>query len=248
MSSVLIWLAGAQAPIPTAAIRTSPSIGPQAPGAEKFTFGAEWRFIRAGAAVLEVRTAQALLNLQSAGIVASLYKVDDSYSATYEDSFCAVSTLMDAREGNRHRETRVAYDRNASRASYLERDMIQNSTVRESSVEIPPCTGDVLGALMKVRKMSVEVGKSVQVPMSDGRRAGLVTVTAQERENVKTPAGSFPSIRYEAGIMNGVIYPRKGKVEVWLSDDARKIPVQIRIRLNFPIGSVTLQLEKLEQT
>jgi len=29
-----------------------------------------------------------------------------------------------------------------------------------------------------------------------------------------------------------------------VSDDARRIPVQIRLRLAFPIGTVTLQLDK----
>jgi hypothetical protein len=47
-------------------------------------------------------------------------------------------------------------------------------------------------------------------------------------------------------LMNGVIYQRKGRVFVWVSDDTRRIPVQIRLRLAFPIGTVTLQLQKEE--
>jgi hypothetical protein len=47
-------------------------------------------------------------------------------------------------------------------------------------------------------------------------------------------------------LLNGVIYQRKGRAFVWLSDDAKKIPVQIRLRLAFPIGTVTLQLQKEE--
>jgi hypothetical protein len=80
--------------------------------------------------------------------------------------------------------------------------------------------------------------------MSDGRRAAQVKVDAQEREEVTTPAGTFKTIRYEANLMNGVVYPRKGRAFVWVSDDARRIPVQIRLRLAFPIGTVTLQLDK----
>jgi len=61
---------------------------------------------------------------------------------------------------------------------------------------------------------------------------------------VTTPAGTFKTIRYEVNLMNGVIYHRKGRVFLWLSDDAKRIPVQIRLRLAFPIGTVTLQLQK----
>jgi len=92
--------------------------------------------------------------------------------------------------------------------------------------------------------MTIDPGQSAQIPMSDGRRSSPVKIEAQEREDVKTAAGAFKTIRYEAFLMNGVIYTRKGKTEIWLTDDARHLPVQIRLRMNFPVGSVTLQLQK----
>jgi hypothetical protein len=69
-------------------------------------------------------------------------------------------------------------------------------------------------------------------------------VEAQEREQVKTPAGTFNTIRYEVNVLNNVIYSRQGRVFVWLTDDDRRLPVQIRLRMNFPLGTVTLELEK----
>ncbi|PYT18329.1 MAG: DUF3108 domain-containing protein, partial [Acidobacteria bacterium] len=71
---------------------------------------------------------------------------------------------------------------------------------------------------------------------------------AQEREEVKTSTGTHKTIRYEAYLLNGVIYPRKGRVFVWLTDDARRLPVQIRLRMQFPIGTVTLRLQKEEHS
>jgi len=35
-------------------------------------------------------------------------------------------------------------------------------------------------------------------------------------------------------------------VFIWLTDDSRRLPVQIRLRMVFPIGTVTLQLQKEE--
>jgi hypothetical protein len=90
----------------------------------------------------------------------------------------------------------------------------------------------------------VEVGQSVQLPVSDGRKSAAVKVEAQEREQVKTPAGTFNTIRYEVNVLNNVIYSRQGRVFVWLTDDDRRLPVQIRLRMNFPLGTVTLELEK----
>jgi hypothetical protein len=34
---------------------------------------------------------------------------------------------------------------------------------------------------------------------------------------------------------------------LWLTDDARKLPVQLRLRMQFLIGTITLQLEKEEK-
>jgi hypothetical protein len=62
---------------------------------------------------------------------------------------------------------------------------------------------------------------------------------------VKTPAGQFDTIKYEAFLFNGQLYRRKGRLFVWLTDDDRRLPVQVRVQLPFYIGTVTLQLEKM---
>ena len=194
---------------------------------------------------MDVHDSEGHLKLYSAGLVSALFKIDDTYSVHYEQDFCATRSLLDSMEGKRHRQTTVTYDRRQNRASWVERDVLKNNEVmRTAQVETPHCVHDVLGGILALRGLSIEPGQSAQVPMSDGRRAAQVKVDAQEREEVVTPAGTFKTIRYEANLMNGVIYPRKGRAFVWVSDDSRRIPVQIRLRLAFPIGTVTLQLDK----
>jgi hypothetical protein len=48
-------------------------------------------------------------------------------------------------------------------------------------------------------------------------------------------------------MFNGVLIGRKARMYVWISDDARRLPVQIQVRMAFLIGTITLQLEKEEQ-
>jgi hypothetical protein len=74
----------------------------------------------------------------------------------------------------------------------------------------------------------------------------MARVEAQQREEVKTPAGTFKTIRYELFLFNNVLYQRSAHLNVWVSDDARKLPVQIRVRLQFTIGTITLLLDKTE--
>jgi CRISPR/Cas system-associated protein Csx1 len=113
-------------------------------------------------------------------------------------------------------------------------------------VQIPNCAHEVITALKQLRRTKVDVGQSVQLPVSDGRKSAAVKIEAQERERVITPAGAFNAVRYEINILNGVVYSRAGRVFIWLTDDERRLPVQIRLRMNFPLGTVTLELEKEE--
>jgi hypothetical protein len=238
------------APVLAAALWIFPAAtfaGPPPADPGKLTYDIEWRLIHAGDAVLELHNSEGRMKLDSAGLVSTLFKVDDTYTVRYEQSFCASESQMDSKEGKRHRQTTVTYDRNQNRATWVEHDVLDNNKVlRRAQTDIPHCVHDVLGGILALRGLAIEPGQSALAPMSDGRRFAQVKVDAQEREEVVTPAGTFKTIRYEANLMNGVIYQRKGRVFVWITDDAKRTPVQIRLRLAFPIGTVTLQLQKAE--
>ena len=213
---------------------------------EKLVLGVEWRLIRAGMVTIEKWPFETTVKLESAGIVSTLMRIHDEYRVHFEDEHCATSSVMESSEGKRHREANVTYDRSQNHAFFVERDLTDNRILKQSGTDIPNCVADVTGAVSKLRAMNLGVGQTVQIPVSDGRKFAAVKVTAQDREDVKTPLGVFKAIRYETDLMNGVVYTRKGNVWIWLSDDARRLPVQIRLRTTFPISTVTLTLEKEE--
>jgi hypothetical protein len=220
------------------------------PSSEALTYSIEWRLIYAGSARLILRPAtsgwSSQIHVESGGMVSKLYKLDDNYSAQLQSAFCTSNTDLEAFEGKKHFSTKVNYDHGSNKASYLERDLIKNTLIRSSEVDIPPCAGDITANLYKLRTLKLEPGQSAQLPMSDGKKSALVRVDAQDREDVQTKAGNFKTIRYESYPFNGVIYKRNARLFIWLTDDARRLPVQIRVRLGFPIGSITLQLDKDE--
>ena len=223
---------------------------------ETLSYRVEWRLIRAGAATLSWEAApegtphqwQASLRLESTGLVSRLYKVEDHYVAQLDSGLCAVSSLLKAHEGGRRRETSVTFDGGSRKASYLERDVVKNNVVRSVEIDIPPCVHDVVGGLFVLRKMRLEPGEQAQIPISDGKKSVSARIEAQARETVTTPTGTHKTIRYEAFLFNNVLYKRPGHLYVWLTDDARRLPVQIRVRLQFHIGTLTFQLEKEERT
>ena len=76
------------------------------------------------------------------------------------------------------------------------------------------------------------------------KKAVMGRIDAQARETVKIEGKKYNTIRYEAHLFNGVLYRRSGRLFVWLTDDDRRLPVQIKVRLPFYIGTVTLQLKE----
>jgi len=103
-----------------------------------------------------------------------------------------------------------------------------------------------VGGLFFMRTLNLEPGQTTTEPITDGKKSAIAKVEAQAREDIKTPEGTFHTIRYEAYLFNGVIYKRPAHLNVWLTDDARKLPVQIRVRMSIAVGTITLTLEKHE--
>jgi hypothetical protein len=216
------------------------------PTTERLTYDIEWRMIHAGTAVMDAQKTTARMKLESEGMVSTLFKINDAYGVTYDEPFCATSSTLDAQEGKRHHETRVTFDRSHNRADVVERDLLKNAVLHTYDVATPNCVHDVLGALISLRGLALKPGQSAQMPVSDGHHSASVKVEAQDREEIKTGTASYKTIRYETFLMNGVVYTRKGRVFIWLTDDARRLPVQIQLRMSFPIGTVTLHLMKEE--
>src|SRR4051794_11645941 len=152
----------------------------QAPTKESFTYGVEWRLIRAGITKISLTPLtggwQGDVHLESAGLVSKLYRVEDNYAVTIDDQLCARSTFMKAVEGKRERETKVTFDRLHNKANYLERDLLSNKTVLAKEIDTPGCVVEWVGGLYKVRAMKLEPSQSATIPMSDGKRFAQVKV------------------------------------------------------------------------
>ena len=223
------------------------------PSAEKLSYDIEWRLIYAGSAQLTLaprpgapKKWDSQLHVESGGLVSRLYTLRDDYNVGMDEGFCTSATQLEAVEGKRHRETKIVFDHARGKATSVERDLTKNTVMHSSEVEIPPCAIDVVAGLYKLRMDKLEPGQSAQVPMSDGKKTAYVRVEAQGREQVKIKAGTFDTIRYQVFLFNGVLFSRKADLFVWLTDDAHRLPVQIRARLSFPIGMITFELMKDE--
>jgi hypothetical protein len=215
---------------------------------EVLHYSAEWRFVRAGdIEVYNLSGRQTVMKLFSSGLVSRLFHVEDSYTLTRDEQGCNKSLLFQLREGRRNREIQASFDKQLHRATFVERDVTRDVTLTQKESEIPGCVYDLTGALKQLRETYPKPGSSWTLPISDGKKTANVRVEAQEKELIRTPLGQFPSTRYEAFAFGGAFYGRKGRFFVWMTDDERHLPIQLRIQLPFYVGTITLQLEKIER-
>jgi uncharacterized protein (DUF4415 family) len=224
------------------------STGSKFPFTERLSYRIEWRLITAGSAKVEISRSsaddwQTNLNLESEGIVTRLYKVLDTYKTVTNEKFCPANSLLDAQEGKRHTITQLTFENSPHRVNYDEHDLVKNSSVKKQ-LEVGPCTHEIMGALAALREMDIEPGKSTTLPITDGKKMVQARIDAEAREGVTIDGKKYQTIRYEAFLFDNVLYKRKGRLFMWVTDDSDRLPVQFRVQLGFPIGTITIQLDK----
>jgi hypothetical protein len=210
-------------------------------------YSAEWRGLRAGSAQLTVKPgagqSQADLHVETVGFAAKLYKVDMLYTSVYDGSYCASALSTLANEGKKRRETKVQFQQPPGSATLVERDLIGNTVVASKSIAVPPCVHDLMASMGKLRSMKLEVGKSFELPLSDGKKSIQARVAVNKREKLRIHSATYETLQVEAFLHNGVFYRKKGRLLIWLSDDEKRLPVRIQVQQPFWIGTVTIDLE-----
>lgn len=233
--------------LPLALLFTATALSAQSP--VSLSYQVEWRLINAGRTDLSWTPGptgyKAQLKVFSAGLVSRLFKVNNVYDTQGTADLCAQQVRLQAEEGSRKRETTIRWTENKS--FYKERDLIKNETILERELDTPACVHDVVGALAKLRSLnSLQPGQSTTLPISDGKKIVMARIEAQEKEKVSTPLGNFSAIRYEAFLFNDILFKRNARLFIWISDDARRLPVQIQVRMRIHIGTVTFTLDTVD--
>lgn len=228
-----------------------PQKPPKFPFPEKLTYRIEWRLITAGNVTVQLSHAsggnwQLNMDVGSAGLVTRLYNVTDKYKAVSDQRFCGIRSDLDAEEGKRHKVTSMTFDWPHSKVEYDEHDVLKN-TSEKKWLDVPPCTYEIAGALASLRLTDIPPGKTATLPITDGKRVAYAKIEAQTRENVNLEGRNYQTIRYEAFLFDNVLYKRKGRLFIWLTDDGARVPVQLRFQMGFPIGTVTVELQKQQQ-
>ncbi|MHB0970271.1 MAG: DUF3108 domain-containing protein [Thermoanaerobaculia bacterium] len=116
---------------------------------------------------------------------------------------------------------------------------------RGEEIAVPTPVYDPVSIIYYIRRLDLTPGNSLAVKILSDRRVYDTEIEVLRRETVTVPAGTFRTI---------VVQPRLGKPEdgernpegqmqVWLSDDERRLPVRIRTQLR--AGAITASLRSV---
>jgi hypothetical protein len=217
------------------------------PTRQTLTFTVDWRVFTAGTAVFQLEREGTVQKINayggSVGAVTMLFPVIDKFQAGFDTKTgCSTGFSKQLQEGRRKVSSDLTFDYEHGKQKQVEKNLVKG-TSKEQTASIPACVTDSLSAIFYAASQPMVVGQTIKFPLADSMRTVTVTMKVEGKEEIKTPAGTFQTIRVEPTADEGVVKNR-GNIWVWYTDDARHMPVQIRAHLFW--GTITAHLQSYE--
>ena len=186
-----------------------------------------------------------VVTAKSQGFFAWLFRfrVDDHTVAEWDPATtCSLGIEKHLREGRATRDQKVVIDPVSGRTEVLDHKIAQ------TTFELEPCVLDVLSAFFVTRVRGVPEKEALRLPVFDNGKNYVLEVrfVGRERLNLPKPLGKqVPTVIVEPVLAEGTgLFVKEGRLKIWLTDDARRVPVRMRSKV--AIGSVSADLEKYE--
>jgi hypothetical protein len=212
---------------------------------ERLVYDLKWVGIKAGTATLEIVDEEDVIRIistaRSAKWLSVFYTVRDRIESKMARGrsklFVGLPTnyRVKVREGRHRRDKEVIFDHGNLKAVYKD---YRKGTERQ--ISIGSHTFDPLSSFYYIRTLNIEVGKSIYVDIFDSKKMWNVEVQVLRKEKIKTKLGEFNTIVIKPLMKSEGIFSRKGDMYIWLTDDAKRVPVMVKTKVK--VGSITATL------
>ena len=225
-----------------------PRAGFSFPEKQTLTYSVDWRVFPAGTAVIHFERRDGRERVSATadtiGAINLLFHVSDRFQSDFDlETGCSYDFNKQTVEGRRQIESTLHIDYSQSKSFFDERNLISKQT-RHVEWASGGCLTDLLSGVFYAASQPLEIGHSFVMPVADYLRIVPITMKVEGREEIKTPLGTFKTIRVQPTADAGVVKNR-GNIWVWYTDDERHLPVQMRARLFW--GTITFRLTGNEE-
>jgi hypothetical protein len=207
---------------------------------ERLTFDVRFGGIKVGTGRMEVVGTQDVRGREAwhtrftvkGGI--PFYRVNDRMESWIDTrTFQSLRFIQDLEEGTRDKER--SFEIYPEHATYSESGETERAQV--PSVDNPL---DDAAFMYFVRTIPLEVGKTYDFNRYFRPDRNPVQIRVLRKESVTVPAGTYQTIVIQPVIKSKGIFSEKGNAQMWLTDDSRRLLVQMKTDLS--IGSLNLYL------
>ena len=226
---------------------SAPRSGFTFPAKQTLTYSVDWRVFPAGTAVIHFEAdgqkERLTANADTIGAINLLFHVSDRFQSTFDrEKGCTSEFDKQTIEGRRQINSTLKLDYTQGKSVLDERNVVTGQTKRLEA-EIPGCLTDLLTGVFYASSQAMTVGKDFFIPIVDPLKTVMVTMKVEGKEELKTQAGTFKTLRVQPTADAGVVKNR-GNIWLWYTDDDRHLPVQMRARLFW--GTITFRLVSAE--
>ena len=210
---------------------------------ERFSYDVKFGFIKAGRAEMTVvgieqvrgRSAWRARFTVRGGYLA--LRVDDVLE-TWMDTETLSSLRFSQDFSEVGRDRAKLFDIFPERGTYIQHGKLEKPTV--------PDPLDDGSFLFFIRTVPLVVGQTYEFNRYFIPDRNPVKIRVLRREKISVPAGTFECIVLQPIIKTKGIFSENGQAEIWLTDDPRRIMVQMKSKL--PFGSLNLYLRDVSGT
>jgi hypothetical protein len=213
---------------------------------EKLTFAVQYFGITAGYATLSIPEYAVQAGRSCFHIVAeaqthpffdNVFKVRDRIETFLDTEFLMPWRYeKHLREGKFSADTFFIYDQ---RQNLLFNDRSQNVT-------IPAEVQDIISCFYLYRSFDLKVGREdwVNVAADDMKNYELQVKVLRREEKVEVLAGKFDCLVVQPFMKFQGVFQQKGEVFIWMTDDARHMPVMVKTKI--ALGTIDIILQDAE--
>lgn len=220
---------------------------------ELLTFNIRYGIIHAGTATMNIstiyykdsiKTYHIQTTAKSASGFSWIYKVNDIVNSYVEyERFYPIRFEKKLREGSYRADLFTDYFPNDSLAKVETIQYTSSMKIKKKNkyeINVPPYSQDVLSSFYYIRLKELEVGKSIYLTNHEKKKVYEMEVLVHKKETIEVEAGKFRCIVVEPVIKGEGLFKKKGRLRIWLTDDDKKIPVQMKSEVI--VGDITTEL------
>ena len=177
------------------------------------------------------------------------YKIDDrSVSWIATDPFRSMRFEQILSEGSYRRHRRYTFDHDA--LTYTREDWNAEASEyrahpEERDVAMPAAALDEIAYLFLARMLPFDVGRTHRFDRYFEEEGNPVVLQVLRRERVRVTAGRFNTVVVRPVIQTEGMFGEGGQAELYISDDERRMIVQIKTRMK--VGELNMYLREYDE-